>query len=65
MKFKKDTVKSLLNGISVTVYSLLYLLTTIFFYDANTEYDYGVRGYIGLIAVYLFILIKTFIYNSQ
>lgn len=58
MKFKKDTVKSLLNGTSVIVYSLLYLLTTIFFYDANSEYNYGIRGYIVLIALYLFILIN-------
>lgn len=58
MNFKKDTVKSLLNGISITIYSLLYLLTTIFFYDSNAEYDYGIRGYIVLIAVYLFLLIS-------
>ena len=57
MKFKKDTVRTLLNSISIVVYSVLYLITVYFFYDKNVEFDYGVRGYIVLTLLYVLLLI--------
>ena len=58
MKFKKDTVKTILNTTFVSIYALLYVLTIIVFYDKNKEFDYGIRGYIVLSILYIFILIN-------
>lgn len=62
----KETAKFLLNLLNNLVMTLLYILVVVYFYNANTEFDYGVRGYIvlgiiyGLLLYFLFSLLDVY-----
>lgn len=59
--FDKDTIKFTLNSIVIVLMTLLYIAMILIFFDSNTEYEYGVRGYIVLSILYLLV---TCVYYS-
>lgn len=56
-RLKKDTVKTFVNATYVAIYIMLYFVMVMLAYDNNREYDYGIRGYFTLLAIYGFTLV--------
>lgn len=51
----KETAKFILNLSNNLLMTLLYVLMVVAFYNTNTEFDYGIRGYIVLGIIYALI----------
>jgi len=56
IKKRKDGTKKLINILSVFIYAILYFAVIYFSYDNDFEFDYGIRGYLLLIIIYIFVV---------
>ena len=58
---KKEIARFKINLVNSLCMVLLYTLMIFFFYDRNTEFDYGIRGYIVFSILYL---LMYYIFNT-